>query len=504
MSITAYKKKDGDEVVSQPTVTTYKKYAPGFNVRLVNTEDTTEKTVSQPKNNTDVQPVQQNVVPSAAKTDNALAQMASAKSFSYNGTKPTYASPYSAQIDRLFDEIQNNPDFSYDPETDESYIALKGQYTNLGRQAMKDTSAQVAAQTGGIASSYAVSAGAQAYNQYMNELSGYIPELQQLAYEMYQNDLNQKYQQLDALNALENQEYNKYRDELSDYYTDYNNAYNQFLNEQSQQNYLNELLYQQQQDALSRQDYLNELEYSRAMDEWERQRYQTEWEYQLQQDAIDQQNYENEFEYQKYLNDLEQQNYLNEFEYQRQQDALSQQNYENELSYQQYLNGLEQNNYEREFAYQQEQDELDRAWNEALTRAEFGDMSGLTSLGVDISNYGTSTSGTDDDDDFDPYSKETIGIIANDILYDRDDNTGALPTAGLLPQTISPVSTSVVSSVLGIPESDLVVGTQRTYNSAMQKADEALRSGAIDTYQYELLMKQLNAVYDNQTSRMLK
>ncbi len=447
MSVTTYKKKD-EEINEQPTTIRFSTYTPGFGFKKPDTESTEQNPEQTPATQA-VQPTVQNIVPSAAKTDNSLAQVAAAKSFSYNGSKPTYASPYSAQIDRLFNEIQNNPEFSYDPEGDALYQALKGQYTALGQQAMKDTSAQIAAQTGGIASSYAASAGAQAYNNYMNQLAGYIPELQQLAYEMYQNDLNQKYQQFDALNALENQAYGKYRDELSDYYTDYNNAYNQFINEQNQQNYLNEIEYQKQQNELAQQN-------------WQKQ-----FDYQAQQDLLKQQNYLNEIEYERYLNDIAQQNWEKQFGYQAQQDSLSQQNWQTQFDYQKYLNDIEQQNYETERAYEKEQDLLDRAWDEAFAKAGVGDLSGLTSLGIDISNYGTAAGA--DEDDYDPYSDETIAAYASEFRY----------------KNVTPENGAPIKKLL-------------TFEEQVQQAREALSRNEIDTEQFNLIVEELYNVRENE------
>lgn len=417
------------------------------------------------------------IVPKVQAADSALGNLAAAKSFSYNGTKPTYASPYSEKINQLFDEIMATPDFKYNPESDESYLALQRQYTNLGKNAMKDTTAQIAAQTGGIASSYAASAGAQAYNNYMNELSGFIPELQQLSYQMYLDDLNKKYKELDMYNGLEEKEYGRYMDELNEYYTDYDIAYNQFLNEQNQQNYLNELEYQKSLDELAQQNYLNELEFNRE-----------QFDYNKKQDALAQQNYLNELNYNK-----------DQADYERLwSEAITKAEF-GDYSGLEAL-GIDTTTIQESINSQKEQEEYDRIWIEAITKAEFGDYSGIESLGIDTSALYSNE--TEEEEDFDPYSKETIGVLASDILYDRSYNAGGLPTAGLLPKTTNRVPESVIASVLGVPESDLVRGVQRTQEEAVQKADEKLRSGAIDSYQYELIMKQLDMIYDSKENRL--
>lgn len=80
--------------------------------------------------------------------------------------------------------------FEYNLEDDPLWQQYLASAKRNGQRAMDDTMAKVAAQTGGIAGSYAVSAGAGAYNDYMQEANEVIPYLEQLAYQKYQNELN--------------------------------------------------------------------------------------------------------------------------------------------------------------------------------------------------------------------------------------------------------------------------------------------------------------------------
>lgn len=85
--------------------------------------------------------------------------------------------------------------FSYDPQTDRLYQAYKKQYVRQGRQASADTMGNLAAMTGGMPSSYAATAAAQAGNHYAAALSDKVPELYQAAYGQYQADRGFAYQQ---------------------------------------------------------------------------------------------------------------------------------------------------------------------------------------------------------------------------------------------------------------------------------------------------------------------
>lgn len=103
-------------------------------------------------------------------------------------TSPTWSDPYRGARDSAISQLQSRKPFSYDPETDPAYQQYKEQYTREGKRAMDDTLAKVSARTGGLASSYAASAAGQANNYYMQQLADKVPELRQLAYQMYQDE----------------------------------------------------------------------------------------------------------------------------------------------------------------------------------------------------------------------------------------------------------------------------------------------------------------------------
>lgn len=69
----------------------------------------------------------------------------------------------------------------YDPETDRTYQQYKRSYIDNGQRAMDDTLGMVSARTGGLASSYAMTAANQTYNNYMKQLADKIPELENAA-----------------------------------------------------------------------------------------------------------------------------------------------------------------------------------------------------------------------------------------------------------------------------------------------------------------------------------
>ena len=126
-------------------------------------------------------------------------------------TKPTtYQSAYSTAIDDLVNKAVNRQPFEYNPATDAAYQAYARQYTQLGNEGARDTLADVSAQTGGMPSSYAVSAAQQVRNNANQQLTAQIPSLMQAAYEKYRADANDNLATLSALQGLDDAAYNRF------------------------------------------------------------------------------------------------------------------------------------------------------------------------------------------------------------------------------------------------------------------------------------------------------
>lgn len=186
-----------------------------------------------------------------------------------------YRSQYQARIDALTDAILNREAFAYDKEQDPLYQQYKDSYTRGGQRGMQDTLAQVSARTGGLASSYAQSAAQQTYNNFMAELADKVPELQQLAYGQYMDNIAMDRADLQMLMGLDdtaygrwsdalNFDYGAYRDNVSDSQWAQNFAYQQAQDALAQQNWQTQWDYQLQQDELARQDALAQLQAAAA------------------------------------------------------------------------------------------------------------------------------------------------------------------------------------------------------------------------------------------------
>lgn len=121
-----------------------------------------------------------------------------------------YKSAYSSMIDELVNKAINRQPFQYDPATDPAYQSYARQYLRLGDEAGRDTLADVASQTGGIASSYAVTASQQARNAYNQALTDKIPSLMETAYNKYRNEYNDNLAGISTLQGLDDSAYNRF------------------------------------------------------------------------------------------------------------------------------------------------------------------------------------------------------------------------------------------------------------------------------------------------------
>lgn len=127
---------------------------------------------------------------------------------------------YGDAVKDAWNNINNRKAFSYDLNGDALYQQYKDKYINQGRLAMADTMGQASAMTGGYGSSYAVTAGNQAYQSHLQNLNDIVPQLYQMAYDRYNQegqDLKDKYS---ILNNMYQTEYGEHRDKKSDYYTE--------------------------------------------------------------------------------------------------------------------------------------------------------------------------------------------------------------------------------------------------------------------------------------------
>ena len=109
---------------------------------------------------------------------------------------------------KVNDLLKKDP-FSYNPENDQLYSSYRKQYTREGKRATEDAIGTAAAMSGGVPSTYAATAGAQAGNYYASQMADKVPELYQIAYNKYMNDIENERANINMLSALEQAEQTK-------------------------------------------------------------------------------------------------------------------------------------------------------------------------------------------------------------------------------------------------------------------------------------------------------
>lgn len=159
------------------------------------------------------------------------------------GQKPDdYVSKYGDQIQTILDQILNRKNFEYDFNADPMYQMYKDRYIQQGQMAMQDTLGDAAALTGGYGNSYATTAGNQAYQSYLQGLNDIIPDLREEAYNEWLNEGDRLNSNLSILQGLDDTDYGRYRDKVSDYKDDLNYYYSKYgdMSDREYNRYLND------------------------------------------------------------------------------------------------------------------------------------------------------------------------------------------------------------------------------------------------------------------------
>lgn len=287
--------------------------------------------------------------------DDLLNQQLNYGSFSYSKPQPAYTNRYDSAIQEKLNGILNREDFTYDPENDQLYSQYKKAYTREGNRAVSDALGAAAAASGGLPSSYAQTAAAQAGNYYASQMADKIPELYNLAYNKYMNDYNMDLSGLSAVQGAEQNDYNKYLNELAQYNTNRNFDYNAWADRYNMIN--------------------NNLQTASGLEQ---------------------------LDYTKYLNDLAQYNTDRNFNYQQHLDEIDSQTNERKEALNNALVAADYGDYSflNNMGINTDNNNTDweRRYNMALLAAQYGDYSGLAALGItpdmaSLNNYALASSG---------------------------------------------------------------------------------------------------------------
>ena len=202
-----------------------------------------------------------------------------------NNMPDEYESKYTDMIDDILDSIMNRPKFEYGTEelnADPLYQMYADSYKRNAQLAMRDTMANATALSGGYGTSYAQSVGQQAYDATMAGLNDRALDFYDRAYGRYQDELQDLYNQMGVVTGLDATDYSRYRDEVSDYFTNrdyYNNRYNQeygydygqYQDKLALQQWAEEYAWQQAQADQAQANWQAEMDFQREQFEWQKQ-----------------------------------------------------------------------------------------------------------------------------------------------------------------------------------------------------------------------------------------
>ncbi len=150
----------------------------------------------------------------------STAEAANALRTRQNERPSDYSSPYASEIDSLLTSLSSREPFRYEASGDALFREYSDRYTQDAKRAMKDTVGRVASLGGGYGSSYAATAGSQAYGEKMSELGDIIPQLYKLAYTRYRDEGDDMRSLLSDYRSTDNEYYDRYRDDVSDWQAD--------------------------------------------------------------------------------------------------------------------------------------------------------------------------------------------------------------------------------------------------------------------------------------------
>lgn len=113
------------------------------------------------------------------------------------------------QYEEAMNKYLNREDFEYDVDKDPLFQQALASAMNSGKSAMQDTIGQASALTGGYGSTYATSAGNQAYNAFIEDAYNNLPEYYNMALQAYQAEGQEMYNQVAMLGEADANEFQR-------------------------------------------------------------------------------------------------------------------------------------------------------------------------------------------------------------------------------------------------------------------------------------------------------
>ena len=182
-------------------------------------------------------------------------------------TYDPYSGKWDSQIQDMGNQLYNYGPFEYSASTDPLYAQYRKEYAREGRRATEDTLGIAAAASGGLPSSYAATAAAQAGNYYASQLTDKIPELYKLAYQKYLSDYQLKSSTLSALQSLDQSDYTKWLNGVNLDKDIYNDKYGRLVDAAQMAQNLENTDWSRYQDNLAQYNTDRGFNYNQYLDE---------------------------------------------------------------------------------------------------------------------------------------------------------------------------------------------------------------------------------------------
>lgn len=131
------------------------------------------------------------------------------------------------EYNNLLNKYLNREDFEYDVNKDPLFQQALTSAMNSGKTAMQDTIGQASALTGGYGSTYATSAGNQAYNSFIEDAYNNLPEYYQMALNAHQAEGQEMYNQVALVGEADSKEFQRNFDLYSASFDRANQIWNQ-------------------------------------------------------------------------------------------------------------------------------------------------------------------------------------------------------------------------------------------------------------------------------------
>lgn len=116
------------------------------------------------------------------------------------------------KINSQIGKIENREKFVYDVDNDPLFQQALASAMNSGKTAMEDTIGQASVLTGGYGSTYATSAGNQAYNSFIEDAYDNLPQYYQMALSAYEAEGQEMYNLLGIYTQMGEQEWGRHVD----------------------------------------------------------------------------------------------------------------------------------------------------------------------------------------------------------------------------------------------------------------------------------------------------